>query len=50
MPVACKYVGRAWYVDDSGIDGILCEQARLVKTVKVSRPIAKWARDQIVGS
>ena len=27
-----------------------CEQARLVKTVKVSIPIAKWDRDQTVGS
>ena len=51
LPVACKYVGRAWYVYDSPhvYGGVLCEKARLVKTVKVSRPIAKWARDQTVG-
>ena len=28
----------------------LCEQASLVKTVKVSRPIAKLARDPAIGS
>ena len=32
------------------ISDVLCEQARLVKTVKVSRPVAKRARDQTVGS
>ena len=44
----------AWYVDDGphlaeGRTDDLCEQARLVKTVKVSIPIAKWGRDQTVG-
>ena len=55
--VACRFVGTAWYVDDSphlaegrAQDGDFCEQARLVKTVKVSIPIAKWGRDQTVGS
>ena len=46
-------VGNAWYVDDSphlAEVGYFCEQARLVKTVKVHSPIAKWAMDQTVGS
>ena len=54
--LCCRtYVGATeWYVDDSphlaeGRLDDLCEQARLVKTVKGLTPIAKWDQAETVG-